>query len=182
MLRDRSADWHLGPGGSVEAGSQGHLTLNTTDMYRIIGGDKKEYGPITVEDLRRWIAEGRLSGQSLVQAEGSSEWKPLSTFPEFADLLASQPPVAGAPPTYGAQPGLPQDIFTRDYDLDIGRCISDAWNLLKGNFGTIFGGVAIFMLIQIFIGALAQIPFVGLVFSVGNFIISGPLTGGGSQF
>ena len=147
-------------------------------MYKIIGGDQKEYGPVTGDQLRQWIAEGRVSGQTSVWAEGATEWKPLSTLPEFVALLSSQPPVPGAPPAYGAQPGLPQDIFTRDYDLDIGRCISDAWNLLKGNFGTIFVGVAVFMLIQIVIGALAQIPFVGLVFSVGNFIISGPLTGG----
>jgi uncharacterized membrane protein len=147
-------------------------------MYKIIGGDQKEYGPVTADELRRWIAEGRLSGQSLVQAEGATEWKPLSAFPELAAFLPSQPPVAGAPPPYGAQPGLPPDIFTRDYDLDIGRCVSDGWNLLKNNFGTIFGGVAIFMLVQILLGALASIPFVGPVFSIVNLIISGPLTGG----
>ena len=59
-------------------------------MYRIIGGDQKEYGPVTAEQLRQWITEGRLSGQSLVQAEGDGEWKPLSTFPEFADALRPQ--------------------------------------------------------------------------------------------
>ena len=30
-------------------------------MYLIIGGDGKEYGPISGADLRKWIAEGRLS-------------------------------------------------------------------------------------------------------------------------
>lgn len=147
-------------------------------MYKIIGGDQKEYGPVTADQLRQWISEGRVSGQTSVWSEAAPGWKPLSAFPDLAALLPSQPPVAGAPPPYAAQPGLPPDLFTRDYDLDIGRCVSDAWNLLKNNFGTIFGGVAIFMLIQMVLGALAQIPFVGLVFTVGNFIISGPLTGG----
>jgi len=67
-------------------------------MYIIIGGDQKEYGPITTEDLRKWIAEGRLNAQSLTKAESDAEFRPLSTFPEFADLfgLATQ---AGAPPS-----------------------------------------------------------------------------------
>jgi len=29
--------------------------------YIIIGGDGKEYGPVTDADVRQWIAEGRLS-------------------------------------------------------------------------------------------------------------------------
>ena len=147
-------------------------------MYKIIGGDQKEYGPVTADQLRAWITEGRVNGLTSIWVEGATEWKPLSTFPEFAPLLAFQPPVLRPPTAYGAQPGLPPDIFTRDYDLDIGRCVSDAWNLLKTNFGLVFGGVAIFMLIQIVISVLAQIPIVGLVFTVGNFIISGPLMGG----
>ena len=62
----------------------------------------------------------------------------------------------------------------RDYDLDIGRCISDAWNLLKNNFGTIFGGVAIFLLIQVGHGRAGADPDRGLLFSLASLIISGP--------
>lgn len=62
-------------------------------MYRIIGADGREYGPVSADALRRWVAEGRLTGQSRVQAEGANEWKPLSAFPELAD--ASPPPSAG---------------------------------------------------------------------------------------
>jgi len=56
-------------------------------MYKIIGGDGKEYGPITAELLRQWVSEGRASGQSLVQAEGAANWQPLGSLPGFADLL-----------------------------------------------------------------------------------------------
>jgi hypothetical protein len=62
-------------------------------MYKIIGADGKEYGPISAEQLRQWIAEGRANAQTRVQAEGTSEWKPLSSFPEFVV------PTPGAPPT-----------------------------------------------------------------------------------
>ena len=57
-------------------------------MYTIIGGDRKEYGPVTAEQLRQWIAEGRAERPKPTSAaEGSGEWKPLSTFPEFAEAL-----------------------------------------------------------------------------------------------
>lgn len=56
-------------------------------MYKIIGGDLKQYGPISAADVRKWLAEGRLNAQSLVQVYGDIEWKQLSQFPEFADVL-----------------------------------------------------------------------------------------------
>lgn len=68
-------------------------------MYKIIGADGKEYGPITADDVRRWIAERRLNSQSLVQVAGDTGWKPLSFFPEFSTDVAGAPPaVATASP------------------------------------------------------------------------------------
>ena len=58
-------------------------------MFIIIGGDGKEYGPISGEDLRKWIAEGRLSAQSQAKAEGDAAFRPLSAFPEFANALGA---------------------------------------------------------------------------------------------
>src|SRR5262245_32763406 len=63
-------------------------------MYRIIGADGKEYGPVSADQLRRWIAEGRADANSRVAVEGSTEWRTLGTFAEFAHLL---PPVAIGP-------------------------------------------------------------------------------------
>ena len=37
-------------------------------MYKIIGADLKEYGPVSVEQLRQWISEGRVNAQTKVQA------------------------------------------------------------------------------------------------------------------
>jgi hypothetical protein len=64
-------------------------------MYKIIGADLKEYGPVSADELRQWIREGRANAQSRVQTEGSAEWRPLSAFSEFAaDLAAARPPSA----------------------------------------------------------------------------------------
>jgi hypothetical protein len=67
-------------------------------MYKIIGANQVEYGPVTAEQLRQWIAEGRVNAQTSAQAEGGTTWKPISEFPEFAGSFA---PVS-APPTLGA--------------------------------------------------------------------------------
>jgi len=66
-------------------------------MYKIIGSDQKEYGPVSTDLVRQWLKDGRLGRQSPVQAEGSSEWKPLGNVPEFADLFPpAAPPLAGS--------------------------------------------------------------------------------------
>ncbi len=72
-------------------------------MFKIIGDDQKEYGPVSAEMLRQWIAERRAVGSTRIQVEGSSEWRPLSEFPEFAAALAAVPPpvTAAAPPAAG---------------------------------------------------------------------------------
>lgn len=61
-------------------------------MYYIIGGDGKEYGPISTDDLRIWISEGRVNLQTTAKAEGDAEFRPLSTFPELAQLFAAKAP------------------------------------------------------------------------------------------
>ena len=147
-------------------------------MYKIIGADQKEYGPVSAEQLRQWAIEGRVNGQTSVWSEAGPDWKPLSAYPEFADLLVAKPPLPAQPPPFGQPPGLPPEVLTRDYDLDIGRCVGDAWTLLKNNFGLLFGGVAIFFLIQLGLGGLANIPFIGLLFSLASLILTGPLMGG----
>ena len=77
-------------------------------MYKIVGGDQREYGPVTSDEVRQWITSGRANGQTLASFEGSP-WKPLSTFPEFADALrtATPPPLPSGTPGYVGQTGAP---------------------------------------------------------------------------
>jgi len=49
-------------------------------MYKIVGVDGQQYGPVSVEEIRRWIADKRANAQTLVQVEGSPEWKPWFVF------------------------------------------------------------------------------------------------------
>ncbi len=63
-------------------------------MFKIIGADGQQYGPVSVEQLRAWIAEGRANAQTSAQKIGDADWRPLRTFSEFSSLLGPQP----APP------------------------------------------------------------------------------------
>lgn len=53
-------------------------------MFTIIGGDGKEYGPVTLEQIREWIAAGRANLDTKAKPAGSSDdWKRLGDLPEF---------------------------------------------------------------------------------------------------
>jgi hypothetical protein len=79
-------------------------------MYKIIGGDQTEYGPVSAEQLRQWIAEGRADGNSQVQLEGTNEWRPLRDFPEFAASFAATAQPTPGPSGY-AQPVAPFPVM-----------------------------------------------------------------------
>ena len=68
-------------------------------MYKIVGVDGQQYGPVSAEEIRRWIADKRVNAQTLVQTEGAQEWKPLGSFSEFASGLNAVPPPIAPPPS-----------------------------------------------------------------------------------
>jgi hypothetical protein len=124
-------------------------------MYKIIGGDQKEYGPVSAEELRRWVAEGRANAQTLIWAEGTTEWKPLAAFPEFADLLgAVSPPPSTPPGGHGAGGLSPEELLARDYELDIGNCLTRSWELVKKNLGPVVGITLLVMVIVVGVNQL----------------------------
>ena len=113
--------------------------------YTIIGGDQKPYGSVTADDIRRWIADGRLNAETLAKEETDTEWRPLSAFPEFADALAAQITAAGI--AAASAVATPVGGEGGDYELDIGSCISRGWELVKNNFWPVVGVNALVMLI-----------------------------------
>lgn len=63
-------------------------------MFIIIGGDGREYGPATLQQVRSWISAGRANLDTRAKALGSEEWRRLGDFAEFAGP-AEPPPVLG---------------------------------------------------------------------------------------
>ena len=119
-------------------------------MYKIIGADQREYGPVPVEQVRKWIAEGRANAQTKAWSEGRSEWITLADFPEFAEMLTARNAVAQpSPPKIGGPDAdkLAAEIIARDYRVDIGDCFSRSWNLVRDNFWLLAGATAIALVI-----------------------------------
>jgi hypothetical protein len=71
-------------------------------MYKIIGADQKEYGPITAEQIRRWISERRVNAQTRACIDGSQEWTTLGNLPDFALSFSLAAPVQ--PPGFTTPP------------------------------------------------------------------------------
>ena len=140
-------------------------------MYKIIGVDGQQYGPVSPEQIRRWIAENRVTAQSLVQPPGAQDWKPLNTFPEFAEALAAQsPPLPSAPPPFPPPPPKPDtdalaaEILARDYQVHIGSCLSRSWSLVTRNFWLVVGASFVLGLIEGAVPLLRGICMGGLYF------------------
>ena len=132
-------------------------------MYKIIGGDQREYGPITAEQLRQWIAEGRANAQSKIQSEGSGEWKPLGEFAEFAAALGANNPPPMPPPNLAALDAerVAGEVLARNFNLDIGSCVGRSWDLLKRHFWLAVGTTLL-------VGVVASaVPFIGTVLQGG---------------
>ncbi len=67
-----------------------------SQQYKIKGTGGAEYGPVSTEELQHWIAQNRCTRESLVEVDGSGEWVPLATLPEFQDAFAAPPAPAPA--------------------------------------------------------------------------------------
>ncbi|MGA9451987.1 MAG: GYF domain-containing protein [Verrucomicrobiia bacterium] len=71
-------------------------------MYKILGSDGHEYGPVSAEQVKKWIAENRVEKKTPVIPEGAPDWVFLQSLPEFAAAFGSppavQPPASRPPP------------------------------------------------------------------------------------
>lgn len=59
-------------------------------MYKIVGADGKEYGPVGFDQMRQWIAEGRVNAQTRVRQAEAPGWQPAAEVPEFSALLLAR--------------------------------------------------------------------------------------------
>lgn len=143
-------------------------------MYKIIGGDQKEYGPVTADEVNAWVLEGRANGQTRAQAEGDSEWRTLLSFPEFGAALAAKDPAAGLPPIVGSSDPrlIAESILAQNMSFNIGSCLGRGWRLFVENIGLFLGATFLLLLIRL---ALAFVPFIG---GIANLVIYGAMYGG----
>lgn len=61
------------------------------NQYKIIGGDGREYGPATLDEVAEWIRDGRMSRATRTWRQDTAAWLPASEYAELAEALAAQP-------------------------------------------------------------------------------------------
>ena len=110
-------------------------------MYKITGADGKEYGSITIDQLKKWIAENRVNRQTSVKAEGDTDWKPLDSLPELAGAFI--PPLISPAPAPATNSGLNVIIPYRNPRA----------------------------LIAYYLGVFSLIPFIGIVLGITAFVL-----------
>ena len=56
--------------------------------YKIVGVDGRQYGPVSADQIRRWIAEGRIESRTPIFTGGTADWTFAGLLPEFANPVA----------------------------------------------------------------------------------------------
>jgi len=148
--------------------------------YIIVGGDGKEYGPVSVQEVNRWMSSGRANGDSRIKEEGAEEWSRQRdmeffsgapklpgppTIPSQASTPSAHNPQVTPPPTTQQ---LVAELQGRPHTFSIGDCFSIGWRLTMDNFG-------LFLLTFI---CLALVSTVANFVPFGGLVVSGPLMGG----
>jgi uncharacterized membrane protein len=140
----------------------------------------QKYGPVEEDELKRWIAEGRLTVLDLVWTEGMAEWKTVSDVPALAGLCA--PPVqAGSPVpplpagSAGAALAPPTTGGTGGQTPNAG-ITAQARDALRGKWGLPIGFCLLFSLLSM---AINNFPYIGGIMSL---LLTGPLQVGSAIF
>lgn len=140
-------------------------------MYFLIGGDGREYGPFTAEQIREWVAQGRANAHSRIRRDGDSTWQALQDIAEFSDAVSTPPPPpGGAPPPLSAET-IAAGYLEKSTPVDIASCISRGWALVRDNPGLTIGSTLLMIVVSF---GLSAVPVVGLL----AFFIDPVLLGG----
>lgn len=138
-------------------------------MYKVLGADGKEYGPVSAEQLRQWIVQRRLNAESLIQLEGQSGWKPLSFFPEFAgDLVRVAPPLPSTAPGSGPTNNMAVASFVMGLMSWLCFCSCGVFSVL----GLVFGFISLSQIKQNPEQGGKALAIVGIVLSALGLLVS----------
>jgi hypothetical protein len=135
--------------------------------YFLIGTDGRHHGPLSQDDVRAWLVDGRANRYSRARRESEEQWAALREMPEFEE--ATRHPYVGsgvpeAPSTTegtGTKHQLQRDATTdRRPRLDPVSCFRRAWWLVARDFATLGGWT---LIVAMTIVTTSVVPTVGWV-------------------
>ncbi len=130
--------------------------------YFLISTDGRHYGPLSADDVRTWLADGRASRHSRSRRDSEERWQPLREMPEFEE--ATRPPMVGSvlDSADASRVGEPGAVEGTDEgpQLDPVSCFQRGWYVLMQDFALLTGWT---LLVSIAVGAAGFVPRVGLL-------------------
>jgi hypothetical protein len=133
--------------------------------YFVIGLDGRPHGPLSMEDLRGWIADGLANKYSRIRLDGETTWRSLQDLPEFAssflrpakfEFAPENPPAESRPPINAHD----LDAIAASYAMharkvDVRASFTRAWSLVSQRFIELAGWSALIGVVEILIVQLA---------------------------
>jgi hypothetical protein len=163
-------------------------------MFTILGGDGKEYGPVTAGKIMEWLQGGRANLQTKARRNDETEWKALGEFLEFTHAPGNPAPLDPAAVGLPAHPATPvtfitptaplsstvpsdgrafaDDVLARAVPLDVFECLSRSFALWKSHFLPLVGVTLLILAVQF---AIAIVPILG---SFAGLFLNGVFYGG----
>ena len=150
-------------------------------MYTIIGGDGKEYGPVTADKVREWMVTNRANAQTRIKRAGTDSWTTVGMLPEFgaaAPAAAVESPAEASAPAGDAAPltgsigEITEALAAKGRPIDVFGCLSRSFELWKANLLPLVGATLLMMLVQM---AAGMIPLLGML---AGLLLNGVFYGG----
>ena len=144
--------------------------------YIIVGGDGKEYGPVSDTEVTQWITSGRANGDTRIKEKGEKEWQRLRDLELFDRAIGSPIPstLSGSPSTTSSptaqltEAQLIEELANRPHTFSVKEALALGWRLTRENLG-------LFILTYL---CVMGVSMVAGIIPFGGFIIGGPITGG----
>lgn len=88
--------------------------------YKMIGGDGREYGPASLEELLTWTRDGRVAATTRVWRSDEERWRPAA---EVAELQPVLPQLPSLPEVTAADDMVPVGFWVRAAALMIDQLV-----------------------------------------------------------
>ena len=143
----------------------------TVPNYDMIGGNGNAYGPVSADQIRRWISEKRANAGTHIRLSGLVEWGPISSFSEFNSSFPELHPTQESELTEDVEAEIPPPATPASLPFTVGGCLGGGRDLLNRNFMPIAGGCLAVWMVNM---ALNFIPLLG---GIAMLFLIGPLYG-----
>ena len=132
----------------------------TDANYFLIGTDGRHHGPLSPDDVRKWLADGLASRYSRARREAEDQWTALREMPEFEEqtrpphLSGGSSAESASEATHDTHASAVQAHVGSAGGLDPLNCFRRAWWLVAGDFAVLGGWTLLSAIVIIALGLI----------------------------